>query len=99
MTARGPRVLVVDDQPKTADFLRRHAPDLVLLGPPPRPTPDDLHPRGDVHGLVRRRRIPGHVVNDERRCQKGEEQRTDTLEENRVSEQSPVLRWFSSQIS
>ncbi|HEX7615088.1 MAG TPA: response regulator, partial [Thermoanaerobaculia bacterium] len=33
MTARGPRVLVVDDQPKTADFLRRHAPDLVLLGP------------------------------------------------------------------
>jgi DNA-binding NtrC family response regulator len=35
MTARGPRVLVVDDQPKTADFLRRHAPDLVLLGPTP----------------------------------------------------------------
>ncbi|MDL2718068.1 MAG: sigma 54-interacting transcriptional regulator, partial [Acidobacteriota bacterium] len=33
MTARGPRVLVVDDQPKTADFLRRHAPDLALLGP------------------------------------------------------------------
>lgn len=33
MTARGPRVLVVDDQPKTADFLRRHASDLVLLGP------------------------------------------------------------------
>ena len=29
----GPRVLVVDDQPKTADFLRRHAPDLVLIGP------------------------------------------------------------------
>jgi DNA-binding NtrC family response regulator len=33
MTARGPRVLVIDDQPKTADFLRRHAPELVLLGP------------------------------------------------------------------
>ena len=29
----GPRVLVVDDQPKTADFLRRHAADLVLIGP------------------------------------------------------------------
>ena len=33
MTARGPRFLVVDDQSKTADFLKRHAPDLCSLGP------------------------------------------------------------------
>jgi len=31
MTARDPRVLVVDDQPKTVDFLRRHAPDLPVV--------------------------------------------------------------------
>jgi hypothetical protein len=42
----------------------------MLRVPPPRPVPDDLHRRGDVHGLVRRRRIPCHVVNDERRSQK-----------------------------
>ncbi len=63
MTARGPRVLVVDDQPKTAEFLRRHAPDLVLLGPSAEKTWAGSWPEAEA-ALARAGRIPDLVVLD-----------------------------------
>ena len=63
MTARGPRVLVVDDQPKTADFLRRHAPDLVLLGPSAEKAWAGSWPEAEA-ALARAGRLPDLVVLD-----------------------------------
>ena len=63
MTSRGPRVLVVDDQPKTADFLRRHAPDLVLLGPTAEKAWAGSWPEAEA-ALARAGRIPDLVVLD-----------------------------------
>lgn len=63
MTARGPRVLVVDDQPKTADFLRRHAPDLVLLGPSAEKAWAGSWPEAEA-ALARAGKLPDLVVLD-----------------------------------
>jgi DNA-binding NtrC family response regulator len=63
MTARGSRVLVVDDQPKTADFLRRHAPDLVLLGPSAEKPWAGSWPEAEA-ALARAGRAPDLVVLD-----------------------------------
>jgi DNA-binding NtrC family response regulator len=63
MTSRGPRVLVVDDQPKTADLLRRHAPDLVLLGPSAEKTWAGSWPEAEA-ALARAGRLPDLVVLD-----------------------------------
>ena len=63
MTARGARVLVVDDQPKTADFLRRHAPDLVLVGPSPEKAWAGSWPEAEA-ALERAGRLPDLVVLD-----------------------------------
>jgi len=60
---RGPRVLVVDDQPKTADFLRRHAPDLALVGPSAEKAWAGSWPETEA-ALARAGRLPDLVVLD-----------------------------------
>ncbi len=59
----GPRVLVVDDQPKTADFLRRHAPDLVLVGPSAEKAWAGSWPEAEA-ALARGGKLPDLVVLD-----------------------------------
>jgi len=63
MTARGSRVLVVDDQPKTAEFIRRHAPDLVLLGPSAEKSWAGSWPEAEA-ALARAGKLPDLVVLD-----------------------------------
>ena len=63
MTARGLRVLVVDDQPKTAEFIRRHAPDLVLLGPSAEKSWAGSWPEAEA-ALARAGKLPDLVVLD-----------------------------------
>lgn len=57
-----PRLLVVDDQPKTADLLKRRAPDLQLV---PSPSGDHARSFREVEAALRSsRRLPDLVVLD-----------------------------------